>query len=121
MIVKDSHLKFLNQKTTHSLKNKNMDSLPDPSAVSNDDLYLYFEATFRDNNQTASCFFVSKSKFRSFGPADFFGSRQPAPDIDEKVSRTIFQLMMKLGMSLLTGARLVSVLVGAGVTLLCRG
>ena len=30
--------------------------------------------------------------------------RQPAPDIDEKVPRTIFQLMMKLGMSLLTGA-----------------
>lgn len=29
--------------------------------------------------------------------------RQPAPDIDEKVPRTIFQLMMKLGMSLLTG------------------
>ena len=37
--------------------------------------------------------------------AAVFSMRQPAPDIDEKVSRTIFQLMMKLGMSLLTGAR----------------
>lgn len=77
-----------------------------------------FQTKIQGQQSNRQLFFVSKS-IRRFGSRPFFRMRQPAPDIDEKVPRTIFQLMMKLGMSLLTGA--VSVLVGAGVTLLCRG
>lgn len=56
----------------HSLKNKHMDSLRDPPAVLNDDLYFYVKTTFRDNNQNRRLFFGVRIQ-STFRPPIFFG------------------------------------------------